>query len=239
MTVIDLEPFVVLTGAGISAESGIPTFRGDGGLWKQYRAVDLATPESFQRDPELVWRFYNWRREMVANCTPNQAHKTLAEIEHLIPDFTLITQNIDGLHHAAGSRRVLELHGSIWRLRCSACKERWEDRRAPIPEPVPTCPACDEPARPDVVWFGETLELKILQQAQQAAERAKWMLIIGTSAIVHPAAAIPLVARNAGAHLVEINMETTPLTPYVDETLLGPATQKLTEWWQQNRPHSG
>jgi NAD-dependent deacetylase len=238
MTGINLEPFVVLTGAGISAESGIPTFRGDGGLWEQYRAVDLATPESFQRDPELVWRFYNWRREMVANCLPNQAHQILAEIEHLIPDFTLITQNIDGLHHTAGSRRILELHGSIWRLRCSACREHWEDRRAPIPEPVPTCPACGEPARPDVVWFGETLDIEILQRAQYAAARAKLMLIIGTSAVVHPTAAIPLVARNAGAHLVEINMEATPLTPYVDETLLGPATQQLAEWWLRNRPHN-
>ncbi|MGD8814643.1 MAG: NAD-dependent deacylase, partial [Anaerolineales bacterium] len=229
MTSKELKPLVVLTGAGISAESGIPTFRGNGGLWERHRVVDLATPESFQRDPELVWRFYNWRREMVAGCRPNQAHETLAEIERLIPNFTLITQNIDGLHHAAGNQRVLELHGSIWRLRCSVCAEHWEDRRAPIPEPVPTCPACGKPARPDVVWFGEGLDMDVLQSAQQAVARTKLMLIIGTSAIVHPAAALPLIARNAGAHLVEINMEATPLTPLVDEILQGPATQQLGE----------
>ncbi|MGD8813194.1 MAG: Sir2 family NAD-dependent protein deacetylase, partial [Anaerolineales bacterium] len=173
-----------------------------------------------------------------AGCRPNQAHETLAEIERLIPNFTLITQNIDGLHHAAGNQRVLELHGAIWRLRCSVCAEHWEDRRAPIPEPVPTCPACGKPARPDVVWFGEGLDMDVLQSAQQAVARAKLMLIIGTSAIVHPAAALPLIARNAGAHLVEINMEATPLTPLVDEFLQGPATQQLAEWWRQNRRHS-
>ncbi len=238
MSSLDLEPLVALTGAGISAESGIPTFRGDGGIWEQYRATDLATPASFKRDPELVWRFYNWRRELVSSCHPNQAHRTLASIENLVSDFTLITQNIDGLHQAAGSQRVLELHGSIWRLRCTACRERWEDKRAPIPEGVPLCPTCGSPARPDVVWFGESLDFDVLQNAHQAAARAKLMLIIGTSAVVHPAAELPLVARNAGAHLVELNMEETPLTPFVNEVLQGPATQRLEEWWERVRPHA-
>ncbi len=236
MSSIDLEPLVVLTGAGISAESGIPTFRGDGGIWEKYRATDLATPASFKRDPELVWRFYNWRRELVSGCQPNQAHKTLAAIENLLSDFTLITQNIDGLHQAAGSRRILELHGSIWRLRCSKCSEHWEDMRAPIPEAVPTCPACGSAARPDVVWFGEALDFEVLQNAYKASARAGLMLVIGTSAVVHPAAELPLVARNAGAHIVEFNMESTPLTPFVDESLQGPATQRIKEWWEQVRP---
>lgn len=235
MSGVELEPLVVLTGAGISAESGIPTFRGDGGIWEQYRATDLATPDSFKRDPELVWRFYNWRRDMVFNCKPNQAHKTLATIENLLSDFTLITQNIDGLHQAAGSRHVLELHGSIWRLRCSACTERWEDRRVPIPEGIPLCPTCGSLGRPDVVWFGEALETDVLQNAFQAVSLAKLMLVIGTSAIVHPAAELPLVARGAGARLIEFNMENTPLTPFVDEVLQGPATQQLEGWWKRVR----
>lgn len=229
----ELEPFVVLTGAGISAESGIPTFRGDGGIWKQYRATELATPASFERDPELVWRFYNWRRELVSSCQPNKAHRILAEIEDRIEDFTLITQNIDGFHQTAGSERVLELHGSIWRLRCHSCGEKWIDMRSPIPENVPTCPSCKGLARPDVVWFGESLDHSVLQNAQNASMRAKMMLIIGTSAVVYPAAELPLLAKNAGAHLVEVNMEDTPLTPFVDEPLRGPATRLLAAWWQQ------
>ncbi len=236
MSGVDLEPLVVLTGAGISAESGIPTFRGDGGIWEQYRATDLATPASFKRDPDLVWRFYNWRREMVFNCNPNQAHKTLATIENQLSNFMLITQNIDGLHQAAGSRHVLELHGSIWRLRCSACNERWEDRRVPIPEGIPLCSACGSMGRPDVVWFGEALETNVLQSAYQAAAQAKLMLVIGTSAVVHPAAELPLVARSAGARLVEFNVEDTPLTPFVDAVLQGPATQQLEQWWERVRP---
>jgi NAD-dependent deacetylase len=232
----DLEPLVTLTGAGISAESGIPTFRGDGGIWKQYRATDLATPDSFKRDPELVWRFYNWRRELVSKCQPNQAHKTLVEIEKLIPDSMLITQNIDGLHQAAGSRKIIELHGSIWRLRCTECSECWDDMRAPIPEEVPLCPACNGLARPDVVWFGESLDFDVLESAEHTVARAKLMLVIGTSAVVHPAASLPLVARNAGAYLVEFNIESTPLTPYVNEALHGPATLQLAEWWKRIHP---
>ena len=227
---------VALTGAGVSAESGIPTFRGDGGLWEQYRATDLATPGSFKRDPELVWRFYNWRREMVSNCQPNEAHRTLARIESLLSDFTLITQNIDGLHQVAGSRQILELHGSIWRLRCTECAERWQDMRAPIPERIPACPACGSLARPDVVWFGEALDIDILQRAYQAAARARLVLIIGTSAVVHPAAELPLVARDAGACLVEFNLESTPLTPYVDEVHQGSATEQVVKWWERVCP---
>jgi NAD-dependent deacetylase len=232
-SVDELQPFVALTGAGISAESGIPTFRGDGGIWEQYRATELATPESFERDPELVWRFYNWRRELVSNCLPNQAHRTLAAIEIQLSDFTLITQNIDGLHQEAGSRQVIELHGSIWRLRCNDCGHKWQDMRSPIPEPVPTCPACSGLARPDVVWFGESLDFAVLQRAHQLSTRAKRMLVIGTSAVVYPAAELPLLGKTAGARLIEINVEDTPLTPFVDEKLRGPATKQLAAWWVQ------
>lgn len=235
----ELQPFVALTGAGISAESGIPTFRGDGGIWEQYRATDLATPASFERDPELVWRFYNWRRELVSNCQPNQAHKILAEIENQFSDFTLITQNIDGLHQEAGSRHIIELHGSIWRLRCNDCGHKWQDMRSPIPEPVPACPACSGLARPDVVWFGESLDFGVLQNAHRSSTRAKLMLVIGTSAVVYPAAELPLLGKNAGARLIEINMEDTPLSPYVNERLRGPATQQLAAWWKQNKNKIG
>jgi NAD-dependent deacetylase len=147
---------VVLTGAGISAESGVPTFRGADGLWRNLRATDLATPEAFARDPALVWEFYNWRRELLGQLSPNAAHRALVALEQRVPDFWLITQNIDGLHHAAGSRRVLELHGNIWRLRCTGCGRMTEDRQ-PLPA-RPICRACGQLLRPHVVWFGESLD---------------------------------------------------------------------------------
>ena len=146
----------VLTGAGISAESGVPTFRGDGGLWKEYKAEDLATPEAFLKDPRLVWEWYNWRRELIAKALPNAAHKALVQLEIKKREYTLVTQNVDGLHDRAGSGRMLKLHGDIWRMRCTACGANWPDRRAPLPKIPPHC-ACGGLARPGVVWFGEPL----------------------------------------------------------------------------------
>ncbi len=230
-----LEPFVALTGAGVSAESGVPTFRGPGGLWQSRRPEELANPQAFARDPLLVWRFYAWRRSVVARCSPNAAHLTLADVEDHIGDFTLITQNVDGLHEAAGNRRVVELHGSLWRLRCTRCRERWEERRVPFPEMPPRCPSCGGLARPDVVWFGEGLEQGILNRAMSSAARARLMLVVGTSAVVHPAAQLPLIAKKAGAWIVEINPEETPVSIYADEVIRGPAAQVLPEWWARNR----
>jgi NAD-dependent deacetylase len=232
-------PIAVLTGAGISAESGVPTFRGPGGLWRSYRAEDLATPQAFRRDPELVWQWYAWRRSVVGTCQPNAAHRTLAEMERSLDNLVLVTQNVDGLHRLAGSRRVLELHGDIWRLRCTAeCRPPWQDRRDPLPEIPPLCPACGSLARPDVVWFGEALPGAVLSAAMDASRRCHVMLVIGTSALVQPAASLPLLALDNGAHLVEINPQVTPLSHLAGEVLREPAAQALPRWWAATGPDS-
>lgn len=228
-------PIVALTGAGISAESGIPTFRGPEGMWRSYRSEDLATPEAFHRDPALVWEWYDWRRQRIAPCRPNPAHTTLAEMEDALPAFTLVTQNVDGLHQLAGSRNVLELHGNIWRVRCVACDWMREDRRVPLPEIPPRCPVCEALLRPDVVWFGEPLPQGVLETALDAAVRCRSMLIAGTSAVVQPAASLPIVARREGAYLIEANLSATPLTPLVDEVLRGAAGEVLPRWWDEKK----
>src|SRR5579863_1032033 len=156
----------VLTGAGISAESGVPTFRGAGGMWKQFRAEDLATPQAFRRDPRLCWEWYDWRRSLLAKVQPNPGHSALAELERRATRFTLITQNVDGLHQQAGSKAVLEIHGSIWKLRCTACRAEWLDRTVPLAL-LPRC-ECGGVARPGVVWFGENLNPEVWDTAEQA-----------------------------------------------------------------------
>jgi len=213
---------VALTGAGISAESGVPTFRGADGLWRQYRAIDLATPQAFARDPRLVWEFYNWRRELLAPLKPNPGHLALVELERQVPEFLLITQNIDGLHHTAGSINILELHGNIWRVRCTNCGEVTEDRTVPLPA-LPTCGACGGLLRPDVVWFGEMLDTLILANAYEALSSCQALLIIGTSGNVEPAASMGLHAKSHGAVVGEINLEPTPQTDAYDISLLGKA----------------
>lgn len=213
---------VVLTGAGVSAESGVPTFRGPGGLWRQYRAEDLATPEAFARDPRLVWEWYAWRREIIVPLLPNPAHRALAGLEARTPEFLLATQNVDGLHGAAGSRRLVELHGSIWRLRCTACAHARDDRGVPLAEVPPRC-ACGAILRPDVVWFGEALAEAAVTQAFEAARQAEVVLVIGTSSLVYPAAALPQIARAGGAYVVEVNPEATPLSALADVSLRGTA----------------
>jgi NAD-dependent deacetylase len=213
---------LVLTGAGVSAESGVPTFRGPGGLWRSHRPEDLATPEAFARDPALVWEWYGWRRELIAPLRPNAAHRALARLEARTPEFLLATQNVDGLHTAAGSTRLVELHGSVWRLRCTACGRAEEDRRVPLPSLPPRC-ACGALLRPDVVWFGEVLPEAAVALAFEAARQADVVLVVGTSALVYPAAALPQVARAAGAFVIEVNPEPTPLTPIADVSLRGAA----------------
>jgi NAD-dependent deacetylase len=220
----------VLTGAGISAESGIPTFRGGPGgypgLWKNYRPEDLATPEAFARDPRLVWEWYNWRRELIAKAAPNSAHLALAQLETRKPRFTLITQNVDGLHDRAGSGRILKLHGDIWRMRCMVCGADWPDRRAPLPMIPPHC-RCGGLARPGVVWFGEPLPEGMMNEAEHAARSAQVFLVIGTSAVVYPAAGLVPYARQSGAKVIEINLEPTPFSAMVDCALQGPAGELL------------
>src|SRR5262249_44171737 len=198
----------VLTGAGISAESGVPTFRGDGGLWKQYKAEDLATPEAFARDPRLVWEWYESRREVISKAQPNAAHRALVEIERRKPRFTLITQNIDGLHDLAGSGKILKLHGDIWRFRCTECWANFPNRRVPLLKIPPHC-ACGGMARPDVVLFGELLPDGMMEEAEHAAATAEIFLVIGTSAVVYPAAGLVPLAKEAGARVIEINTEET------------------------------
>jgi NAD-dependent deacetylase len=212
----------VLTGAGISAESGVPTFRGDGGLWKDYKAEDLATPEAFVKDPRLVWEWYNWRRELIAKVLPNAAHKALVQLEIRHREYTLITQNVDGLHDRAGSGRMLKLHGDIWRMRCTVCGANWPDRRAPLPKIPPHC-ACGGLARPGVVWFGEPLPEGMMKEAEHAAGAAQVFLVIGTSAVVYPAAGLVPYAKRGGARVIEINTDDTPFTNLVDCALRGPA----------------
>jgi NAD-dependent deacetylase len=216
----------VLTGAGISAESGVPTFRGEGGLWKQYRAVELATPEGFDRDPELVWEFYNWRRETVGACSPNPGHFALAEMEERIPHFTLITQNIDGLHKKAGSRNIIELHGNMWKVRCTRCEAIAEDLRIPLPN-LPACEACGSLLRPHVVWFGEMLEPQVLNTAFDAVRSCDLMVVIGTSGTVQPAASMGAQAKRNGAWVAEINLEPTPYSDVYDISIMGKSGEIL------------
>lgn len=218
----------VLTGAGISAESGIPTFRGSGGLWKQFRAEDLATPQAFDRDPRLVWEWYDWRRGLIAKAEPNAGHRALVELEQRVPQFTLVTQNVDGLHDRAGSRRILKVHGDIWTLRCTACRREWQDLRASIEELPPRC-ECGGLARPGVVWFGEMLPHDIWRQAEEAAEAAEVFLVVGTAAVVYPAASLAPLAKSAGAKVVEVNLEETPVSSVIDYSLRGRAGEILPE----------
>lgn len=217
---------VVLTGSGISAESGVPTFReAQTGLWEHLDPQQLATPEAFARDPKLVWDWYAWRRELVGQAHPNSGHLALAELERVVPNFTLVTQNVDGLHQQAGSRAVIELHGSIRRTKCSvedAEVENYDETENP-----PLCPSCGAPLRPDVVWFGEMLPVGAMDAASAAARRADLFMSVGTSSLVYPAATLPFEALEAGASLVEINPQETPLTPRAEFALRGPAGDVL------------
>ncbi len=219
----------VLTGAGVSQESGLRTFRdAQTGLWAQYKPEDLASPEAFARDPKLVWDWYAWRREAIKGVRPNPGHYALVEMENRISQFTLITQNVDGLHRFAGSENVLELHGNIQRVRCSECArftEVWGDDT----EAVPACASCGGMLRPDVVWFGETLPRAELETAVEAARSCQVFFSIGTSGVVQPAASLAHAARNKGAVVVEINAEPTPLTPKVDFAFHGRSGEILPE----------
>jgi NAD-dependent deacetylase len=205
-----------LTGSGISAESGIPTFRGKEGLWKKFRAEDLATPQAFECDPRLVWEWYDWRRGIIGACEPNPAHFVLARWEKRFPGFILITQNVDGLHRKAGSTAVLELHGNIWEMRCTAEGTVTENHDTPLREIPPRCTDCGALLRPNVVWFGESLPPESLHQAYAASASCELMFVVGTSAFVQPAGSLPLLAGEQGARIVEINPDVTPLTEAAD-----------------------
>jgi len=225
----------VLTGAGISAESGVPTFRdAQTGLWARYRPEDLATPEAFARDPQRVWEWYEWRRELVRRVEPNAGHRALVELAGKMPRLTLVTQNVDGLHQRAGSTGVIEYHGNILRDRCSA--EGTLARRSTLSMTgLPECARCGELLRPDVVWFGEAIPRQALLEADAAAADCDVFLSIGTAAVVYPAAGLPESALRSGARVIEINTEPTALTPLVDIALCGPSGDVLPQLLQALR----
>ena len=220
---------LVLTGAGVSAESGVPTFRGGGNtaVWKGLPFEVISSAGMLERDLPAVWEWFNYRRGLLEALKPNPAHEAIARWQDRFGDFTLVTQNIDGLHQAAGSREVIELHGSIWRARCVHCGARPNLRELRTDSRVPECLDCVSSMRPDVVLFGEMLPVGAFEQAAAMAASCELCFVVGTSAVVYPAAAIPEIARAAGAYVIEVNPERTPLSDFSDEVLTGNAGEIL------------
>ena len=230
----------VLSGAGVSAESGVPTFRGEDGLWKNYAPEELATPGAFRRDSRLVWEWYDWRRGLIRDCHPNPGHYALARLALGPKRVRIVTQNVDGLHEAAARKTAgdgdptpalpLELHGSIFRVKCTSCTYK-VPHREPIPtetaEDLPRCPVCAGLLRPDVVWFGESLDPEVISEAFEVAQASQVCLVVGTSALVHPAASVPMATHQAGGSLIEINPTDTPLTPMAEVSLRGTSGEVL------------
>ena len=216
-----------LTGAGLSAESGVPTFRdAQTGLWAQYDPQELATPQAFRQNPQLVWEWYTWRKELISAAEPNPGHFALTKLENMVPSFTLITQNVDGLHQAAGSQSLIELHGNIFRTKCfqeDTIVDSWNENGS-IP---PRCSNCGGMLRPDVVWFGESLQREALSAAQDYAQSCDVFLSIGTSTLVEPAASLPFLALQSGASVVEINTQQTPLSPQAHVVIQASAGKAL------------
>jgi NAD-dependent deacetylase len=213
----------VLTGAGISAESGVPTFRGEQGLWKKFRPEELANFDAFMQNPKLVWEWYNYRKKIISEVEPNAAHYALVQMEARFDNFHLITQNVDNLHRRAGSKRIYELHGNIMRNRCVDCNKTADVINFDEQE-LPRC-ECGGLIRPDVVWFGEMLPQQVLMNSFTIANQSEVFFSIGTSAVVQPAASLPLEAKNAGAYVVEINLEPTVISNLIDESILGKAAE--------------
>ena len=208
---------IIFTGAGISAESGIPTFRGKDGLWNKYNPHELATYEAFMKNPKLVWEWYDFRRQLIKKASPNKAHIILAKWEKFLP-ITIITQNVDELHQKAGNKRVIELHGNIWILKCinENCDYKEKNYKAPLKELPPICPKCHDLLRPGVVWFGESLPQEALSKAFSLAKNADLCIVIGTSGVVYPAAHIPFLVKENRGKVIEINLEPTPISQIAD-----------------------
>lgn len=226
-SLVRAQSVVAFTGAGVSAESGVPTFRGDDGIWKKFKPEDLANIDAFMRNPELVWEWYAHRKKIIAGIQPNAGHYALARMEQQFPHFAVITQNIDNLHRRAGSKTVYELHGNIERNYCMKCGTPYANEEILQQYGTPRCTKCNGLIRPDVVWFGEMLPEDEWEKSVRAAEGADVFFSIGTSGVVYPAASIPTMAKQHGAYLVEINPEPTPLTTHADEFLAGPSGQVL------------
>lgn len=214
--ILKAQKCVVLTGAGISAESGVPTFRGKEGLWGKFRPEELATMDAFMANPKLVWEWYNWRRDLMGRVKPNDGHYALVELGKWFQSYTLVTQNVDNLHRLAGSSDILELHGNIYRNICMDCRHLHDEAAEIDPSAIALCRLCGGKIRPDVVWFGEMLPVKAIDTAFERAESADLFFSVGTSALVHPAATLPLVAKRRGAILIEVNPDETPLTEIAD-----------------------
>lgn len=227
---------MVSTGAGISEESGVPTFRGADGLWNNFKPEDLATPQAFARDPKKVWEWYDWRRQKLSQVQPNPGHKALVDLESWVPHFSLFTQNVDGLHQKAGSKNVYELHGNIWRVRCTKENKTFTLADAPLKTLPPLCD-CGAMLRPDVVWFGENLPAVITYAARERARNCDVFILVGSSALVQPAASLPFVAKESGAMVVEINPEMTPVSEIADESFHGKSGVILPLLTQAIRDH--
>ena len=220
---------VVLTGAGISAESGIPTYRGEEGLWRNYDPHELATPEAFFKNPKLVWEWYDSRRAIMKNAKPNPGHFAITALEKEKKDFTLITQNVDGLHFAAGTRNVIELHGSLWEIKCTEteCEKVEKNYQVPIPELPPKCDACGAVMKPNTVLFGEIIPMERIDRCLFAIEQCDLLLIVGTSGVVEPAASMGLIAKKSEKPVVEINIDVTPGTGLYDASVMGKSGEVL------------
>jgi NAD-dependent deacetylase len=220
----------VLTGAGISAESGVPTFRGKDGLWGKFKAEELANPDAFLRNPQLVWEWYEFRRKIIRSVQPNPAHLTLVEMEKYFPHFLLCTQNVDNLHFKAGNRNICELHGNILKNKCCGCGKTFGDLELLPDSSVPRC-ACGDLIRPDVVWFGEMLPVDAIELASFEAEHADVLLSIGTSSVVYPAAMLPIQAKKSGAFVIEINLQRTAISHQVHASIQGKSGEILPALW--------
>lgn len=217
---------IILTGAGMSAESGIPTFRSGEGLWKKYNPMELATYEAFMRDPKRVWEWYKWRMNLILKAKPHKGYYILADWERRRLVKAIITQNVDGLHFKAGSKSVIELHGNIFRVKCISCDYKERLRETPLEIP-PKCPSCGSYLRPDVVWFGEPLEADVVSNAYNLTINSDLFFVIGTSGVVYPAAELPYIAKQHNAIIIEINVEETPISRYADYTLHMKASEAL------------
>ncbi|WP_198017691.1 NAD-dependent deacylase [Syntrophorhabdus aromaticivorans] len=228
---------LVITGAGISAESGIPTFRGNEGLWKNYRAEDLATPHAFARDPETVWEWYDWRRGIIGRAEPNAGHLAIKELEELFDNFLLITQNVDGLHGRTGIRNMVEIHGNLWRVRCTREGKTSMLMDVPLKSVPPKC-ECGAVLRPDVVWFGESIPSLALEKAFRVIEQCDTLIVVGTSGVVYPVASFPETVKNNGGFVIEVNVEPTPISAVADASLYGNSGDilpMLVKWLRRKR----
>ncbi len=223
------EHILFFTGAGISAESGIPTFRGEDGLWNKFKPEELANFDAFLRNPDLVWEWYEYRRKIVREAQPNNAHYAIARFERFYKDVTVVTQNVDNLHNRAGSSNVLELHGNIEKNYCLECGKRYDFHEFPDTHKVPVCEKCGGKIRPDVVWFGEMLPAETFAKAEQKAAQSDICFVVGTSAVVYPAIGIAYRAKEFGAYTVEINVETTQFSSAADETFIGKSGEILSD----------